>query len=70
MGWVFMVIPLLICCLEKKIVLVTEQCILCTGDMCRLGVSIFGGEGKKSYVLTKCVKKKINFCLVGDFPMT
>ena len=46
MGWVFMVIPLLICCLEKKIVLVTEPCILCTGDMCRLGVSIFGGRVK------------------------
>ena len=35
-------------------------CILCTGDMCRLGVYIWG-EGKKFYVLTKCVKKKYIF---------
>ena len=28
------------------------------------------GEGKKSYVPTKRVKKKIHFCLVGDFSMT
>ena len=28
------------------------------------------GEGKKFYVPTKCVKKKIHYCLVGDFPMT
>ena len=47
MGWVFMVIPLLICCRKKKnIVLVTQPCVLCTGDMCRLGVSIFGGRVK------------------------
>ena len=37
--------------------------------MCRLGIYIWG-EGKKYYVVTKHVKKKIHFCLVGDFPMT
>ena len=39
--------------------------MLCTDDMCRLGVYILG-EGKKFYVLTKYVKK-IHFCLVWGF---
>ena len=65
MGWVFIVIPLLICCL-KNIVLVIEPCILCTGDMCRLGVYIWG-EGKKFYVLTKRVKKNTLLFSLGIF---
>ena len=40
-------------------------CMMCTGDMCRLGVYIWG-EGKKFYVLTKRVKK-IHYCLVWGF---
>ena len=44
--------------------------VLCTGDMCRMGVycwnyycyyCLYWGEGKKFYVLTKCVKKKYIF---------
>ena len=34
--------------------------------MCRLGIYIWG-EGKKFYVLTKHVKKKIYYCEVWGF---
>ena len=40
------VIALLICCLKRHCIVVIEPCIVCTGDMCRLGVSIFGGRVK------------------------
>ena len=50
----------------KHIVLVTEPCVLCIGDMCRLGVYIWG-EGKKFHVLTKCVKKNTLLFSLGIF---
>ena len=69
MGWVFIVIPLLICCLKYTLFWLLNYVCLCTGDMCRLGVYIWG-EGKKYYLLTKHVKKKYIFVQFGDFPMT
>ena len=60
MGWVFIVIPLLICCLKNTLYWFTEPCMLCTGDMCRLGVYIWW-EGKKFYVLTNMCQKKYIF---------
>ena len=46
--------------LYYNIILVTEPWMLCIDDMYRMGVYIWG-EGKKFYVLTKCVKKKYIF---------
>ena len=66
MGWVFIVIPLLICCLKNSLYWLLNHMCLSTEAMCRLGIYIWG-EGKKFYVLTKCVKKNTLLFSLGIF---
>ena len=57
MGWVFIVIPLLICCLKYTLYWLLKH-VCCVQVTCAGWVYIFGG-GKKFYVLTKSVEKYI-----------
>ena len=56
MGWVFIVIPLLICCLKKTLYWLLNH-VYCAQVTCAGWVYIFGGR-VKIYVLTKHVKNK------------
>ena len=45
---------------------ITEPWMLCTDDLCKMDGYVWG-EGKKFYVLTKCVKKNTFLFSLGIF---